>query len=944
MQRATWCALLAIAATFCPAQESNKQTIYIAWSVKTPLKLQDWSGKATISQGQILEVVNDSGNVDKIHPDKSWTLVYGRSLAGKPDVRPGGKGLWITVDASADAVISVETKGGNFDFRIGDLGEGGVERLDGNIVITQAPDGPRRKGQAQGRKRVPITEIPNALLGTIEAERITEPDRQSDWPVITHAADGALWAAYLQWDGAESDAVYVKRWPVGGEWSEPVMLDDGCWDHYSPAISARGDGVLVAWSGQSDGNFEVYAAEVSAGGVPGEVRQLSDAPYADFNVRAASNADGDATVVWQSMRSGRGDIYARRLVGDKWRKELRVSRSPASDWEPSIAVAADGKMWIAWDTYDAGNYDVCLRPLGKKLGKLVRVTTEPTAQFHASVAAAPNGDIWLAWDDGGLNWGKDFSRASRVDGSSGLHARRSIGLRVLSGGQLKEPAHSIADAMIGPLAQFAELPEIAFDGRGTPWVVFRHWTTRSPTEIFHEYAVALTDDGWSKPWLLANSSGRNSQRPSMSRAPDGGLVVAYASDGRELDNLPNDPVKALPFNVYTAELPEMISATYILAGEPVTLPPAGEAPSARARYVQSIADDRYTLLYGDCHRHTDIRGHGGVDGSILDTFRYARDAANLDFMGLGDHNQVTAGEWPDGLRDYHWWWSQKATDLMHCPPHFLGMYSYEHSLSRPAGHRNIIFLNRGAPLRLADRTKDSPDNLPPNLWQWIEDEVHAQPGQKCVIVPHTFASGPLADWNWPNAAFDCLLEIYQGARGSYEAWNMPEGEKRGPTQTDDPGHFAQDALEIGNTYGFVSFSDHGSTHNSWAGVYAEDVSRESLLDAMLARRTFAATDEIVMDITADDHAVGTRFPASDSPTFSIHVTAPHELSRIDIIKNGKYVLTQEVSGYEVTLEYTDNDTRAGESYYYVRVFQADPEAPDGDPEIAWASPFWVEYN
>ena len=40
-----------------------------------------------------------------------------------------------------------------------------------------------------------------------------------------------------------------------------------------------------------------------------------------------------------------------------------------------------------------------------------------------------------------------------------------------------------------------------------------------------------------------------------------------------------------------------------------------------------------------------------------------------------------------------------------------------------------------------------------------------------MIVPHTFAAGPLAEWNWRNADFDCLLEIYQGCRGSYEKWN-----------------------------------------------------------------------------------------------------------------------------------------------------------------------------
>ena len=35
------------------------------------------------------------------------------------------------------------------------------------------------------------------------------------------------------------------------------------------------------------------------------------------------------------------------------------------------------------------------------------------------------------------------------------------------------------------------------------------------------------------------------------------------------------------------------------------------------------------------------------------------------------------------------------------PPVFIGVYSYEHSLNRPRGHRNILFLKRGAPLRVA---------------------------------------------------------------------------------------------------------------------------------------------------------------------------------------------------------------------------------------------------
>jgi hypothetical protein len=291
---------------------------------------------------------------------------------------------------------------------------------------------------------------------------------------------------------------------------------------------------------------------------------------------------------------------------------------------------------------------------------------------------------------------------------------------------------------------------------------------------------------------------------------------------------------------------------------------------------------------------------------------------------------------------------QKAVDLFTHAPTFVGMYSYEHSMGSPGGHRNVLFLKRGAPLRMINRDKgyDSPDNSPPAMWKFWEEKVLSQPGQKSVIVPHTFASGPLADWKWPNARFDCLLEIYQGCRGSYEAWRAPEREKRGRTQTDEPGHFAQDALAVGNVYGFVSFSDHSSTHNSWAAVWAMSEDRRGIIDGMYDRRTFAATDEIIVKASADGHMPGEEWeaPAARPPRIDARVEAPDTILRIDIVKDGKFVYTTRPNARSAEVNYRDTEARPGKSYYYVRVFQRDPENPDGDPEIAWASPFYVTYK
>ena len=727
-----------------------------------------------------------------------------------------------------------------------------------------------------------------------------------------------------------------------------MALDDGSGDHYSPAIIALPDGgALAVWSAQqvegknAEGNFELFAAVISTQGKPGTVQRLTRAPYSDFNARAVGDPNGNVTLVWQSFRNGQADVYTRRWSGRRWGPEVRVSPSVASDWEPAVALDSKGAAWISWDSYHSGNYDVYLASFdGTRASPPVAITNDPSAQFHSTVAVDAKDRVWVAWDDGGENWGKDFSRSSGAPGSRGLHFARALGVRVWTGGQVLEPTADLTKILTGRMARYAELPHLAVDGAGAVWMVFRHWTLTQPHEIYHFYATRLGPQGWTTPVRLAESSGQNTQHAGIARGPDGSLRVVYSSDGRAPQNLARDQTHALHYSVFAATLAQAEAAGPELVPVTVAPPPAGF--TARRRDTQGP----YTLLLGDCHRHTDIRGHSGVDASVLDTYRYAIDAAQLDFLGTADHNEVVGGTWPDGLRDYQWWTVQKTVDLMSHPPAFLGVYSYEHSMARPGGHRNILFLKRGAPLRMIDRSKglEAPDNQPPVLWEWAEKNVLTQPGQKMVIVPHTFAAGPLADWNWPNARFDCLLEIYQGCRGSYEAWRLPPKEKRGPTQTDEPGHFAQDALAKGNTYGFVSFSDHASTHNSWAAVWARAATREALIDAMYARRTYAASDEIIVKASAGGHLPGEEFSAAAPPEITATVEAPDTILRIDVVKDGKYVYTTAPNARTAAIRYRDAAGKPGRSYYYIRVFQRDTENPDGDPEIAWTSPFYVRYQ
>ena len=130
------------------------------------------------------------------------------------------------------------------------------------------------------------------------------------------------------------------------------------------------------------------------------------------------------------------------------------------------------------------------------------------------------------------------------------------------------------------------------------------------------------------------------------------------------------------------------------------------ADSTDLRLVSQIRDYKVSgpdlkIVRGEFHRHSEISMDGGLDGSLIDQWRYILDAAALDWVGCCDHDN-------GGGREYSWWITQKLTDVFYSPGKFAPMFNYERSVSYPEGHRNVIFAQRGIrPLPRLPITKEN---------------------------------------------------------------------------------------------------------------------------------------------------------------------------------------------------------------------------------------------
>ncbi|MCP5112093.1 MAG: DUF3604 domain-containing protein, partial [bacterium] len=259
-------------------------------------------------------------------------------------------------------------------------------------------------------------------------------------------------------------------------------------------------------------------------------------------------------------------------------------------------------------------------------------------------------------------------------------------------------------------------------------------------------------------------------------------------------------------------------------------------------YRTTVNGKRLRILRGDFHRHTEISSDGAGDGSIEDYFRYMVDAAAMDTGIVGDHNIGNDDE-------YMWWRTEKASDLFHIPGRYTPMFGYERSPSYPNGHRNVVFAQRGVktlPIPFAEMRGKI--RTGPILYPYLKK-------YNGIAMVHSSATSQGTDWGDNDPEVEPLVELYQGYHASYEYEGAPRAESPNLKVTVHgayrPAGFWWEALKKGHKIGVQASSDHISTHASYTLIYTPSAERTDILESMRARHVYAATDNIIVDYTAE---------------------------------------------------------------------------------------------
>ena len=246
------------------------------------------------------------------------------------------------------------------------------------------------------------------------------------------------------------------------------------------------------------------------------------------------------------------------------------------------------------------------------------------------------------------------------------------------------------------------------------------------------------------------------------------------------------------------------------------------------------------------------------------------------------------------------------------------------------GHHNLIFLD---PYHKKFYDSFDGDISPAELWKELE-------GAEFICIPHQLADwkgkgggNPPTDWSYVDEKVQPVAEIFQ-ARQSYEYLGCPRQAREGAPFK---GNYLQDAWAGGTIIGVIASPDHGGG-NGKVGVWAKELTREGIFEAVRARHTFGTSGaKMGMFFSAGSAMMGDKVKRPGGAVeFEVRACAMRAIKELVIFRNNEIVHRLEPKKSKLDLKWTDTEPLDVDlAWYYARIHAE-------DDELAWSSPIWIE--
>jgi len=331
------------------------------------------------------------------------------------------------------------------------------------------------------------------------------------------------------------------------------------------------------------------------------------------------------------------------------------------------------------------------------------------------------------------------------------------------------------------------------------------------------------------------------------------------------------------------------------------------------------------LYFGDIHGHSRTSDGTGI---AEDFYRYAREVSGLDIAVLTDHSdygtiQVPGRVWEENCR---------VAAASYDPGSFVTLAGFEWT-NWKYGHRNVYYRDGAGPIF---RSFDPASDTPGELWDLLSP-------YEAMTIAHHPGGGPVpVDWSIAPWEREVLVEV-SSIHGSSEFYGCERSIYK-PV----PGAFVRDALSRGYKLGLIGGGDthdgHPGSRSSGApltglmGVWAEELTREAIWEAMRQRRVYATSGpKIILNFRVGDKPMGSEISwASESGPLPLawQVIGCEPLERVEIVRNGTVVFARPGEGLFDRGLLEDPAPPPGGAWYYLKAVQA-------DGNLAWSSPVWV---